>query len=68
MPGIRKCEKLPLDTKQISKGPKRPPQTLLLMLLVSPIPNSSLKLQIGDLWPTQTAVARSRTARQLQGQ
>eukprot|EP00983_Pelagomonas_calceolata_P035468 1109497-Pelagomonas_calceolata.AAC.1 len=68
MPGIGKCEKLPLDKKQVAKVPVIQPRTYLPLFLVSPIQTSSSKLQIGSPGPTQTAAARFRTARQFLGQ
>eukprot|EP00983_Pelagomonas_calceolata_P000327 10889-Pelagomonas_calceolata.AAC.5 len=66
MPGIRKCEELPLGKKQTAKAPHKPASDI-----TAPTPcqfKPSLKLKVGSLEPTQAAAAKFKMARQLLGQ
>eukprot|EP00983_Pelagomonas_calceolata_P019538 614882-Pelagomonas_calceolata.AAC.2 len=62
MPGIGKCENPPLDKKQIAKGPHKPAIDITALTPCQSNLNLQLK-ELGSPRPTQTAAARSRTAR-----
>eukprot|EP00983_Pelagomonas_calceolata_P049706 1141633-Pelagomonas_calceolata.AAC.2 len=60
-PGIGKCEKLPLDKKQIAKAPCNPATDITAPVPCQSNQTSSSKFSIGSPGTTQTAAARFRT-------
>eukprot|EP00983_Pelagomonas_calceolata_P001617 54147-Pelagomonas_calceolata.AAC.1 len=51
MPGIGKCEKLPLDKKQIAKVPNRPAIDITVPVTCQSNPNFQLKVAEWKSWP-----------------